>query len=50
MLLIITPDFRQGLQIFRRYATLWTNTIYRFTKNEYDLRRRNKKVFHPDET
>ena len=28
MLLIITPDFRQGLQIFRRYATLWTNTIY----------------------
>jgi len=23
MLLIITPGFRQGLQIFRRYATLW---------------------------
>ena len=28
MLLIITPDFRQGLQIFRRYATLWANKVH----------------------
>ena len=25
-LFIITPDYRQELQIVRRYATLWTHT------------------------